>query len=41
LRDFALETIGEGSARPGGEEASDLTIDVPLARLHKGVEEAP
>jgi len=41
LGDFALETIGERSPRSGGEEASDLSIDVPLAGLHKGVEDAP
>jgi hypothetical protein len=41
LRDFALKTIGKGSAGAGGEESSNLPINVSLTRQHKGVEEAP
>jgi hypothetical protein len=37
LRDLALEIISEGSARLR-EEASDLSLDVPLSRLHQGVD---
>ena len=41
MRDLALEIIGESLRSASREETSDLSIDVVLARLHDGVEDAP
>src|SRR5215472_16333694 len=41
LRDFALEVIREGSRGASGEEASDLSIGLPLPGFPHGVEDAP
>jgi hypothetical protein len=41
LRDLALEAVGQISTRASGEKACDLAVDVPLARRHDGVEDAP
>jgi hypothetical protein len=40
LRDLALETIGQSSTPPSRNEASDLSINRPLARLTKRVKHA-
>src|SRR6516225_12214582 len=41
MRDLALEIIRQNSARPSGEKASDLSVNVSLPGFHEGIDDAP